>query len=64
MVKKNPPANAGDAKDSGSTSGSGRSPGMGNGNPLQYICPDSSTDRGVWQAAGHEVAKSLTELSE
>ena len=35
---KNPPANAGDIKDAGSISGSGRSPGGGNGNPLQYSC--------------------------
>ena len=44
--------------------GSGRSPGVGNGNPFQYICLENSTDRGVWRTTGHEVAKSLTGLSE
>ena len=44
---KNPPAKARDAKDTGSTSGSGRSPGVGNGNPLQY-CMKNSMDRGAW----------------
>ena len=38
VVKKNPPANAGDTIDAGSIPGSGRSPGVGNGNPLQYSC--------------------------
>ena len=51
---KNPPANAGDA---GSIPGSGRSPGEGNGNPLQYSCLGNSMDRGAWQATVHEVAK-------
>ena len=37
--------------------GSGRSPGEGNGNPLQYSCLKNSTDRGVWQATVHGVAK-------
>ena len=38
-------------KDVGWISGSGRSPGGGHGNPLQYSCPENPTDRGVWQAA-------------
>ena len=42
---KNPPANAGDM---GSTPGSGRSPGGGNGNPLQYSCLENSMDRKAW----------------
>ena len=46
-VVKNPPANAGDAGDAGSILGSGRSPGEGNGYPLQYFCLDNSTDRGA-----------------
>ena len=50
------PANAGDIRDVGSIPGSGRSPGIGNGNPLQYSCLDNSTDRGA-----HEVTKSMTE---
>ena len=45
-VVKNLPANAGDARDTGSIPGSGRSPGGGNGNPLQYACLKSSMDRG------------------
>ena len=44
-VVKNPPANAGDM---GSTPGSGRSPGEGNGNPLQYSCLGNPMDRGAW----------------
>ena len=44
-VVKNPPTNAGDM---GSIPGSGRSPGVGNGNPLQYSCLENSMDRGVW----------------
>ena len=51
---KNPPANAGDM---GSIPGSGKSPGGGNGNPLQYPCLEKSTDRGSRQATVHRVAK-------
>ena len=47
-VVKNLPVNAGDARDMGSILGSGRSPGVGNGDPLQYSCPENSTDRGAW----------------
>ena len=54
---KNLPANAGGARDVGSTPGTGRSPGKGNGNPLQYSCLENSTDRGAWWAAIHGVAK-------
>ena len=57
---KNLPANAGDLRDSGSIPGSGRTPGGGPGNPLQYSCPENRMDRGVWQAAVHVVAKSGT----
>ena len=46
-VVKNPPANVGDV---GSISGSGKSPGEGNGNPLQYSCLGNPMDRGAWQA--------------
>ena len=53
---KNPPANAGDA---GSIPGLGRSPGKGNGNPLQYSCLGSPIDKGAWRAAVHGVAKEL-----
>ena len=51
---KNLPANAGDA---GSIPGSGRPPGEGNGNSLQYSCLGNPVDRGAWQAIGHGVAK-------
>ena len=54
---KNPLTNAGDP---GSIPGSGRSPGEGNGNPLQYSCLGSpAMDRGNWQATVHEVEKEL-----
>ena len=56
-VAKNLPANAGCVVDSGSIPGSERSPGRGNGNPLQCF---RSTDRGTWWAAVHGVAKSQT----
>ena len=57
---KNPPANAGDAKDMGSVPGSGRSPAEGNGNPLLYSCLENSMDRGAWQATVYGAAKSQT----
>ena len=57
---KNPPANAGDAR---LILGSGRSPGEGNGNQLQYSCLDNPMDRGTWQASFHAVTKSQTRLS-
>ena len=47
---KNPPANAGDTD---SIPGLGRSPGEGNGNPLQYSCLENPTDRRAWQAVVH-----------
>ena len=43
--------------------GSGRSPGGGNGNPLQYSCLENSTDRGAWRTTVHGVTKSRTQLS-
>ena len=49
---KNPPANAGDTRDSGSISRLGRFPGEGNGNLLQYSCLENSMDRGAWWARG------------
>ena len=60
---KNPLANAGDARDTGSIPGSGRSLGGGNGNPLQYSCLENPMDRGAWWATVHRVAKSQTQLS-
>ena len=57
LVIKNPPANAGDIRDAISIPGSGRSPGGGYGNPLQYSCLENPMDRGAWQAtiASHKV---------
>ena len=57
---KNPPAGAGIAGDGGLIPGSGRSPGGGNGNPLQYSCLENSMDRGAWQATALGVTKSWT----
>ena len=48
----------------GSIPGSGRSPGEGNGNPLQYSCLENPMDKGAWRAAVHGVAKSWTQLSD
>ena len=60
-VVKNPPANAGDPGDTGSIPGSGKSPGEGNGNPLQNSCLENPMDRGAWQATVHGVTKSRTQ---
>ena len=57
---KNPPANAGDA---GLIAGQGRSPGGGNGHPLQYSCLENLRDRGPWRAMIHRVAKYWTGMS-
>ena len=59
-VVKNLPANAGDARDSGSLPWVRKSPGGGNGNLLQYFCLGNPKDRGAWQATVHGVAKSWT----
>ena len=56
----NLPANAGDIGDVGSICGLGRSPGVGNGNPLQPSCLRNPMDRGAWRATPHGVAKSQT----
>ena len=50
--------------DMGSIPGLGRSPGEGNGNPLQYSCLENPMDGGAWRAAVHGVAKSRTRLSD
>ena len=60
LVVNNPSVNAGDIKDAGLISGLGRSPGGGNGNPLQYSCLENPMDRGAWRAAVHKVAESET----
>ena len=54
---KNTPANAGDA---GSIPESGRSPGEGNSNPIQYSCLENPTDRGTWRATVNRVTKNQT----
>ena len=56
LAVKNPPADAGDIRDVGST------PGEGSGNPLQYTCLENPMDRGARQATVHRVAKSRTWL--
>ena len=61
-VVKNPPADAGDTRDMHSIPGSGRCPGEGNGNPLQYSCLGNPLDRGAWWAILHGAAKSRTRL--
>ena len=60
LVTKNPSANAGDIRDVCSICRSGRYPGEGNGSPLQYSYPETSMDRGVWQATVHGVMKNQT----
>ena len=62
LVVKNLLANAGNIRDLGSIPGSGRSPGGGHGNPLQYSCLENLMDRGAWQATVHKVAQSQTLL--
>ena len=59
---KNLPANAGDLRDAGSIPESGRYPGEGNSNPLQYSCLENPMIRGAWQATVHRVTKSWTWL--
>ena len=59
---KNLPAKAEGARDMGLIPGSERSPGGGNGNPLQCSCWENSMDRGAWQATDHGVAESDTML--
>ena len=63
LVVKNSPANAGDIRDMGSISWLGRSPGGGNGNPLQYSCQENPMDIEALQTAIHGVTKSQTQLS-
>ena len=64
LVVKNSPANVGDVRVVGSIPGSGRSPGGGHGNPLQYSWLEEPMDRGARQATVHRVAKSRTRLKQ
>ena len=57
-------ASACGVEDPGSIPASGRSPGEGNGNPLQYSCLENPMDRGAWWATVHGVTKSQTQLSD
>ena len=59
-VVKNLPTNTGNTRDVGSIPGLGRSPGEGNGNPLQYSCLENPMDGGAWWARVHGVANSRT----
>ena len=58
QVVKNPSTNAGNKRDASSIPGLGRSPGVGNGNPLQYSCLENSMDRKAWWATVHGAAES------
>ena len=61
---RDPPPNAGAARDLGSTSGLARSPGGGQGNPPQYSCLGNPMDTGAWRDIGHRVTKSdMTETT-
>ena len=62
LVVKNPPANAGGIRDASLIPGSGRSPGGGQGNPLQDSCLENPMDRRAWLAAVHGPQKSWTQL--
>ena len=64
LAVRNLPANAGDIRDTGSDPGSGRPPGEGNGNSLQYPCQENPMDRGAWRATVHGVPKSWPQQSD
>ena len=63
-VVKNLPTSAEDARDVGLIPGSGRSPGEGNGNPLQNSCLENPMDRGAWWATVHGMAKGWTQRND
>ena len=64
LVVKSPTASAGDTRDTSSIPGSGRPPGGGHGNPLQYSCLENPTDRGAWSMgvtqSQHMLARSIS----
>ena len=62
LAVKNPPGNTGDTRDMGSIPGSGRSPGGGHGNPLQWSCLENPMDGGAWWATVYGVTQSRTQL--
>ena len=62
LVVKNTTVSAGDLRAVGSIPGSGRFPGKGHGNPLQYSCLENLMDRGDWRATVHRVSQSQTRL--
>ena len=64
LVVKKPSADARNVRDMGLIPGLGRSPGEGNGYPLQYSCLENPMDRGAWRAAVHGVAEGWTRLSD
>ena len=64
LVVKNLPASVGNIRDMGSIPGLGRSPGEGNGSPLQYSCLENPKDRGAWWATFHGVTQSQTQLKQ
>ena len=64
IVVKNSPANAGDERGASSIPESGRSPGVRNGNPLQYSCLENAMDKGAWWVIVHGFEKSQTRLTE
>ena len=59
---KNPPGSAGNIREVGLILESGKSPGEGNGNPLQYSCLENPMDKGAWQATVHQVTQNQTQL--
>ena len=63
VAVKNLPANAEDTRNVGLIPGLGRSPGVGNGNPLQYSCLENSMDRGAWRAMALGVTNNQSQLS-
>ena len=62
LLVKNPPAEAEDIRDKQSIPGWERSPGGGNGNPLQYSCLENPIDREAWQDTVHRITESQTQL--
>ena len=64
LVGKHLPAHAGDVRDEGSVPGSGRSPGEGHSNPLQYSCLENPMEIGAWWATVHKAIESdITEAT-